>query len=253
MGNYKMLDYLSNEYALGELGRSYGGNYNNQYINNSYNNYANDVPVLRNNIGGAEMIARYSNNPTSVAQQSRFNEVANELLDQSNYLSELEANKTADFVNTLSNTFSRDDGKGVSSRYQQFNRPQHSRGQQRMLNSYAPREHINDGRSDEQLRRSSDEFDVRTSNRNVEGFTYREPTFKQERDYRNSSYIETIENRKQLTLIITALLVGAFILFMMMQIYSNQKKLEYIVGIYAATPRHSPYYNIYANDSEMSY
>ena len=244
MGNYKMIDYLSNEYALGELGRSYGGNYTNQHPDTSYNNYPNDEPVLRNNFGGSEMIARYSSNPISLAQQSRFNEVANELLDQSKYMSTLpvERNRAADFIDNLSNTFSHDDGRGISSRYQQYNRgnpqiqPQHNRPQFRMLNSYAPSQPVQDNREEAK----------------VEAFKFTDPTIKQERDYRQR-YLEPEDNRKQLTLVVIALIVGAFILFMMMQLYSNQKKLEYIVGIYAAAPRHSPYYNIYANDSEMSY
>lgn len=242
-GNWKLANRLSEAYALGEIGRSYGGSYNNQYLNTAYDNYPCDRNELVNNIGRSEMLARYSGNPISIEQQRCFGEIANEIIDQSDLLTATSNQNILGLSNEMSNTFS--NNNRVQSQQMQTLQPRRSQKPKLAprLNNYVAAGSIKDTQS------VNDDYGEFNNYDDRESFQVNN-SYRQERDYRQR-YLNPEDNRRQLTLIVIYLLVGAFILFMMMQIYSNQKKLEYIVGIYACNPVNSPYYRIYANDNEM--
>ena len=78
--NPRLTSKLAEAYSNGEMMRSFGGNYNNTYLNNSYNNYRGDAEWLVNRNEGVNQINSYTSNPDGLAQQQRFNEIATSFL-----------------------------------------------------------------------------------------------------------------------------------------------------------------------------
>ena len=105
--NPRLATKLSESYANGEVSRSFGGNYQNSYMPNSFNNFAGDENWIRNNNEGINTINNFSGNTDGFKQQMRFNEIANQVLNQQREYNQLRQPNQAllDFADNLAHPF----------------------------------------------------------------------------------------------------------------------------------------------------
>ena len=105
IGNYKLANRLSEAYANGEIGRSFGGNYPNVYQTSDFNNY-NDPYMSVNNLGSNEITNRFIGNQTTMQQQAHFDEISRHIMDENDALTAQRNANLLNFQNSLTNTFS---------------------------------------------------------------------------------------------------------------------------------------------------
>lgn len=228
--------------AVGNIDYTYGNNPTNSYPNVGYNNYNGNLESMRNNVGGLEMRNMYNSDPLSVQQARRFNEIVPHLVEGTDYVANKANQNYLNFANEMSNTFAGNSrAKSVPQLQSQQITPRIREG----LNQDIERAQLMDitSRTEENDNRESFLFRPTTSENNVFN------NYRFERDYR-TGLIGDEKNRKQLTMVVVAILVGGFMLFMLFQLYLNQKKLEYMLEVYRLDPIHNSYYRIQSNQDE---
>lgn len=217
--NPKLMNRLAESYSNGEMMKAYSGGSNNSYFNNSYNNYRGDEEMILNNNAGINKINNFTSNPEGLKQQMRFNEITNQWLNDQNQLAKPNQN-LINFANNLTNSFNGIDGNTYPVQ-------QHQQIPTEMTTAYA--EPINDPNSQAQ----------QASLTAKEGF---DMPYSTERKFRNGTLVSEAMN-KQTTMALIVICIIGFILFMLVQLYMSQKRLEYMFRIYRDVPINSvPYY-----------
>ena len=240
--NPRLVSKLSESYSNGDVGRSYGGNYTNSYPNTTFNNFAGDDNYITNQ-NSINTINPYNGNPEGTKQQQRFNEIANQVLNQQREFNEQTRNNEnvklnnnlLEFVNSLSHPINNRNAVMPPSMIPQSQQlPQSAQMTQiddsmsrNMMNEQLQQQEINNVRPMEPIGPIN----------NTETFI----PYRMERKYRNGELTNDLFSKNTTVLIIVLCVIG-FILFMLVQLYMSQKKLEYMVNIYRNIPINSPYY-----------
>jgi len=222
--NPKLVSRLAESYSNGNMMKAYAGG--NNYFNNSYNNYRGDEEWVSNNNAGINQINTYSSNPEGLKQQQRFNEITNQWLPAEQEQINKSNQSLINFANNLSNSFN-----GINGNV--YPVQQHRQIPPDLRNAYA--EPINDPSATYQQ-----QLAISDSNNAplTEGFNINYST---ERKFRNGTLTNEMIN-KQTTMALIVVCVIGFILFMLVQLYMSQKRLEYMLHIYRDIPINSPYY-----------
>ena len=232
--NPKLMSRLAESYSNGEMMRAYSGGGNNHF-NNSYNNYRGDENWINNNNEGVNQINSFTGNPEGLKQQQRFNEITNQWLPAEQAQITKSNQGLLNFANNLSNSFN-----GVNGNV--YPVQQHQQIPQEMKTAYA--ESINDPTNQYQKQLVvSDNQQQQIASNNItipskEGFDI---DYSTERKFRNGTLTNDIIN-KQTTMALIVICVIGFILFMLVQLYMSQKRLEYMFHIYRDISINSPYY-----------
>ena len=204
--NPRLVNRLAESYENGDMMRAYGTG-GNTYFNNSYNNYKGDVGWSSNN-EGTNQIYNFTSNPESLKQQSRFNEITNQWMNEDQVV---KANQNLiNLSNDLSNSLESKQGK---------NYPIRSEVPQEMKVAYA--EPINDPNYQPTAQQALQK----------EGFNF---DYSTERKFRNGTLIDELHKESITMIVIICVIV--FILYMLIQLYISQKRLEYMIHFYRDIP-----------------
>lgn len=225
--NSRLASKLSESYANGDMSRSFGGNYTNSYLPNTFNNFAGEDRWISNQNEGVNRINSYSGNPDGLLQQQRFNEIANQVLNQQQELSETQTykanNGVLQFADTLAQPFNTRNYV-IPNNTPPAIAPQATVSQLNDINS--------------QRQHEIESCHCSDMPNNTETFV----PYSMERKFHNGTLTNPLMDKNTTMIMLTVLVIG-FILFMLVQLYMSQKRLEYMVSLYRDVPARSLYYN----------
>ena len=215
MFNSRLASKLSEAYSNGDFGTAFGGNHSNTYSNNTFNNFAGDENLLTNNIGSG-IINTYNGNHEGQQQQMRFNEIASQVMQEQHAMNPIQRPNQSliNFANTLSHPSNNNSYLPYVANSQQM-------GDNDYAVSPVTKSQINDPSASQQM-------------------VYDYMPYSMERKYRNGELTNGLN--KNTTMLIGVICVIGFMMFMLVQLYMSQKRVEYLVTLYRDIPINSPYY-----------
>jgi hypothetical protein len=220
MFNPRLASKLSEAYSNGEVSRSFGGSYLNTYPNTTFNNFGGDENWITNNIGSG-VIDTYNGNPEGQQQQMRFNEIASQVLQEQQSMNPIQNPNQSllDFANNLSHQ------SNNPTTYLPYMRSQYNQNDQASIIPTASpnRTQLNDQTIKQEMNKQYDYV-----------------PYSMERKF-NSGELAGGLNKNTAMLIGIICIIG-FMMFMLIQLYMSQKRVEYIVSLYRDIPTNSPYF-----------
>ena len=200
--NPRLTSKLAESYANGTMSQAFNGN---SYLSNGFNNYNGNENWVQNQNFGENTIHSYNGNPDGLTQQMRFNEIANQVLNQQReFESQSSPNEEKPNQNLL---------EFANSLTHPFNNRTYGLPQQMMTPPI---------------------FQNQNSapiNQNMN----------QNMNQNSSSPIHQSFNQKNMNSVLV-IICAALALFLFIQLYLNQKRLEYMITLYRDMPINSPYY-----------
>ena len=233
--NPRLTSKLAESYANGSMNNAFNGN---NYLSNGFNNYNGNNTWVQNQSIGENTIHNYNGNPDGLTQQMRFNEIANQVLDQQREFErqtskDEKINKNLiDFANSLSHPFNN----------RTYELPQQMM-QPMVQNTNQPMIPMSD-----QLMNSQPMI----QNTNQAMMNDRLINTQQNKNHLFSPISQTI-NQKNMTSILVIICVIVFISFLFIQLYMNQKRLEYMITLYRDIPINSPSYIMQKADNQYEH
>ena len=205
--NPRLTSKLAESYANGTMSQAFNGN---SYLSNGFNNYNGNENWVQNQNIGENTIHSYNGNPDGLTQQMRFNEIANQVLNQQReFESQTSPNEERpnrnllNFADSLTHPFNN----------RNYNIPQQMMTPQIFRNQ-------NPSPSNNQ-----------SMNQNVSSI---------QASPINQPIHQPI-NQKNMNSVLV-IICAALALFLFIQLYLNQKRLEYMITLYRDVPINSPYY-----------
>lgn len=204
--NPRLTSKLAESYANGTMSRTFNGN---SYLSNGFNNYIGNENWVQNQNIGENIIHGYNGNPDGSTQQMRFNEIANQVLNQQREFENQSSYEEKPNQNLL---------KFADSLTHPFNNRTYNMPQQMMT----PQVFQNPNQS---LNQNTSPINQNTDQYSSSPTPLAHQTLNQ-------------KNMNSILIIICVVLT----LFLFIQLYLNQKRLEYMITLYRDIPVNSPYY-----------
>ena len=224
--NPRLTSKLAESYTNGAMSQAFNGN---SYLSNGFNNYNGNENWVQNQNFGENTIHSYNGNPDGLTQQMRFNEIANQVLNQQREfesqasLNEERPNRNLlEFANSLTHP---------------FNNRTYGLPQQMMTPSIFQNQNISQPNMNPNI--SSQNI----SSQNISSQNISQPNISSQNisSPNISSPNHQSLNQKNMNSVLVIICV-AFALFLFIQLYLNQKRLEYMITLYRDMPVNSPYY-----------
>ena len=217
--NPRLTSKLAESYANGTMSQAFNVN---SYLSNGFNNYNGNENWVQNQNFGENTIHSYNGNPDGLTQQIRFNEIANQVLNQQReFESQASPNEERPNRNLL---------EFANSLTQPFNNRTYKLPQQMMVPQIFQNQN-NPSSNDQNM------------NQNMNQNT--SPSVQHTNQYSSSmppsTPIHLSLNQKNMNSVLI-IICAALALFLFIQLYLNQKRLEYMITLYRDTPINSPYY-----------
>ena len=243
--NPRLATKLSESYANGEVSRSFGENYLNSHMPNSFNNFADDENWIRNNNEGINTINNFSGNTDGFKQQMRFNEIANQVLNQQREYYQLKQPNQSllDFADNLAQPFNNANYR--SSMANLMTQRQKSCGQ---LNQSANATKLNECPPCYQAMNEYNDQEQQMNMPKQQQETF--IPYSMEKRYREGKLKPILD--KDTSMVLIAVCIIGFILFMLVQLYMSQKRLEYMVQMYRDVPINNLAYNVSQGQKQMN-
>ena len=222
--NPRLTSKLAESYANGTMSQAFNGN---SYLSNGFNNYNGNENWVQNQNFGENAIHSYNGNPDGLTQQMRFNEIANQVLNQQReFESQASPNEERPNRNLL---------EFANSLAHPFNNRTYGLPQQMMTPSIFQNQNISSQNMSSQ-NMSSQNMNQHL-NQNISSQNISQPNMNQNISQPNHQSL----NQKNMNSVLVIICV-AFALFLFIQLYLNQKRLEYMITLYRDIPVNSPYY-----------
>ena len=226
--NPRLTSKLAESYTNGAMSQAFNGN---SYLSNGFNNYNGNENWVQNQNFGENTIHSYNGNPDGLTQQMRFNEIANQVLNQQReFESQASPNEERPNRNLL---------EFANSLTHPFNNRTYGLPQQMMTPSIFQNQNISQPNMNQPLNPNISQPNMNQPlNQNISSQNIPSPNISQPNI---PSPIHQSLNQKNMNSVLVIICV-AFALFLFIQLYLNQKRLEYMITLYRDMPVNSPYY-----------